>query len=46
MQYMGLGAIAGSFAPALWGVNDWDIYAMGVITGVAFQWIGQGAKDD
>jgi hypothetical protein len=46
MKYMGLGAIAGSLLPALWGGTDWHIYAMGVITGVTFQWIGQRAKDE
>jgi hypothetical protein len=46
MQYMGLGAIAGSFAPALWGAEDWHVFALGVVAGVVFQWLGQGEKDD
>ena len=46
MRYMGLGAVAGSFAPALWGVEDWHVFALGVVAGVAFQWIGQSEKDE
>jgi hypothetical protein len=42
MKYMGLGAIAGSMVPALFGVNDWHVFTLGLAAGVAFQWIGQG----
>ena len=41
MRYMGVGAIIGSSLPALWGVGDWH-YAVGVVSGVAFQWMSQG----